>query len=184
MESGILQGIAGKVVLVLSAKVRQNVRNRHLERHLYIMNKTIVISLALLVVLLLIVEFALKGREAETDVQTIFPETNNPEVVLSPATTTNSAEGAPAGSIHNLPVPEAVRVARAKAASQAGVAVGQAVALEVANRQWPNSCLGLAGPEEMCAQVITPGYRIVVSAGGKQFIYRTNMSGSVIRQES
>ena len=48
--------------------------------------------------------------------------------------------------------------------------------------QWngPNSCLGVSSPDAMCAQVITPGYRVVLEANGRQYEYHTNETGSQI----
>ena len=50
--------------------------------------------------------------------------------------------------------------------------------------QWPNSCLGLAKPDEFCAQMITPGWRIEVKDGKKTWTYRTDQRGKNIRLES
>ena len=46
---------------------------------------------------------------------------------------------------------------------------------------WPDACMGIETPGVMCAQVITPGYKIVLEANGKQYEYHTNESGSVVR---
>ncbi len=43
---------------------------------------------------------------------------------------------------------------------------------------WPDSCLGITQKGVMCAQVITPGYRIGLQAGGQTYEYHTNLSGS------
>lgn len=43
--------------------------------------------------------------------------------------------------------------------------------------QWPDSCLGISSPDVMCAQVITPGYRVLLQAGGKQYEYHTDQNG-------
>ena len=37
-------------------------------------------------------------------------------------------------------------------------------------REWPNSCLGVAAPEEMCLAVITPGYRIRYQVDGEAYV--------------
>lgn len=44
---------------------------------------------------------------------------------------------------------------------------------------WPDACLGLARPDEACAQVITPGLRIILSVGGRQYEYHTDLTGHV-----
>ncbi len=46
---------------------------------------------------------------------------------------------------------------------------------------WPDGCLGVQTPGVMCTMVITPGYRVVLEAGGKQVEYHTNASGDVVR---
>lgn len=45
---------------------------------------------------------------------------------------------------------------------------------------WPDSCLGISRKGVMCAQVITPGYRIGLQAGGQAYEYHTNLSGSTM----
>jgi hypothetical protein len=46
--------------------------------------------------------------------------------------------------------------------------------------EWPDSCLGVQDPNTMCAQVITPGYTVVLSANGQQYEYHTNADGSSV----
>jgi len=49
---------------------------------------------------------------------------------------------------------------------------------------WPNACLGLPSPEELCAQVITPGWRVELVAGEKSYVLHTDAEGSQIRYSS
>ncbi len=46
---------------------------------------------------------------------------------------------------------------------------------------WPNACLGIEAPGIMCAMVITPGYRVILEADGKQYEYHTNESGDAVK---
>jgi hypothetical protein len=46
---------------------------------------------------------------------------------------------------------------------------------------WPDGCLGVQSPGVMCTMVITPGYRVILEADGKQYEYHTNASGSAVR---
>ena len=46
--------------------------------------------------------------------------------------------------------------------------------------EWPDSCLGVAQEGVMCAQMVTPGYLIVLEAGGRQYEYHTNQDASMI----
>ncbi len=101
----------------------------------------------------------------------------------TPENSPNSAENAPPGSIHNLPVPEAVKSARATLATSLDIEESEILILEAIETEWSDSCLGLGGPAESCLQVITPGYKILMQAGGKEYGYRTDMTGQAIRAE-
>lgn len=46
---------------------------------------------------------------------------------------------------------------------------------------WPDSCLGVAEEGIECTQVITPGFRILLDAKGRQMEYHTNEDGTQIR---
>jgi hypothetical protein len=94
-----------------------------------------------------------------------------------------SADDAPPGSIHNLPLPPAVAAVRKHISETQGVSDGLVIILTAYERDWIDSCLGLASAEEFCAQVITPGWEVTAQAGGRQFMYRTNFDGSLIRLE-
>ena len=48
-------------------------------------------------------------------------------------------------------------------------------------RLWPDGCLGIAAKDEMCIQVIVPGYEISLEAEDQIYILRTNQTGSLIR---
>jgi hypothetical protein len=64
-----------------------------------------------------------------------------------------------------------------------GIPVAQVQIKEASTAQWPNACLGLATSGEMCAEVIVPGWRIVLSDGNKTWIYRTDNQGNRMRIE-
>jgi len=46
--------------------------------------------------------------------------------------------------------------------------------------EWSDSCLGIVRADTMCAQVITPGYRITLTAAGAEYVYHTNATGANI----
>jgi hypothetical protein len=48
--------------------------------------------------------------------------------------------------------------------------------------EWPDSSLGCPRPGMMYAQVITPGYRIVLEAGGKTYEYHSAGTGGGLCQ--
>jgi hypothetical protein len=86
--------------------------------------------------------------------------------------------------IHDLPVPPAVDAARKYIMQKTGAERSQMVVLEAHEREWPDMCLGLANPDEVCAQAIVPGYDIKINAKGRDYQLRTNGDGSDIREAS
>lgn len=77
------------------------------------------------------------------------------------------------------PSPDGWRVWQPQAVIDALAAAGTGASIvSVARTSWPNACLGLAHPLEVCPQVVTQGYTIVVSRGGKQMEYHTDLTNS------
>src|SRR5512140_1377640 len=48
---------------------------------------------------------------------------------------------------------------------------------------WPDSCLGLPADQEMCAQMITPGFRFTVKQGDKVYEFHTDQGATNIREK-
>lgn len=46
-------------------------------------------------------------------------------------------------------------------------------------RQWPDTCLGLGGPDEGCGDAVTPGFLVTLGDG---FSYRTDLAGAFRRE--
>ena len=44
---------------------------------------------------------------------------------------------------------------------------------------WPDSSLGCPQPDMMYAQVITPGYRVVLALDDQEYVYHTNTRRAV-----
>lgn len=42
---------------------------------------------------------------------------------------------------------------------------------------WPDACLGVEIPGRVCAEVVTPGYIVVLKVAGRSYEYHTDMSG-------
>jgi hypothetical protein len=78
---------------------------------------------------------------------------------------------------------QAVKAAKAVLAKKFGIKASQISLVEVKAATWPDSCLGLAEDGEMCAQMLTKGYRIVLLARGAQYVVRTNKNGTAARIE-
>lgn len=48
---------------------------------------------------------------------------------------------------------------------------------------WGDSCLGLAESGKLCTQVIVPGWKVVVSDGQRELVYRTDEKGKQVKLE-
>ena len=77
--------------------------------------------------------------------------------------------------------PPAVWAAIEDLALRLEISPDQVQVISFQGEEWPDSCLGLAASDEMCLQVITPGYRVLLSVDGQRYEYHTNQSGSVLR---
>ncbi len=74
---------------------------------------------------------------------------------------------------------EAVRV---NLASELGVDPLVIALVDVTPVDWPDSCLGLPGPDEACAQMITAGFLVRVRDGDAIYEFHTNRNASEIRR--
>lgn len=80
-------------------------------------------------------------------------------------------------------LPAAAVAARQQLAAELGIDA-EAVTVESFDAtEWPNACLGLSAAGEMCAEVITPGYLVILNAEGETHRARTNRDGAVVRFE-
>lgn len=75
------------------------------------------------------------------------------------------------------------RAAREAVANAAGVAADAVTVLSSEAAEWPDSCLGLADADTLCAQMLTPGWRVVLEAGGRRWTARTDADGRVVKVE-
>lgn len=78
---------------------------------------------------------------------------------------------------HSPEAQTAIDAALREAASRLGVALTQLQVETVEQREWGDSSLGCPQPGFFYAQVITPGYLIVVAGGGKRLEYHTDTRG-------
>jgi hypothetical protein len=66
-------------------------------------------------------------------------------------------------------------------AADLGLDEDEVQVLIVEPREWPDASLGCPEPGHAYADVITPGYLMVVQAGGEEFEFHTDERGSVVR---
>lgn len=82
------------------------------------------------------------------------------------------------------PYPPAVAAAIAWLSETDGIDPGSVSVIGYEPVDWPDGCLGLGGPDEICAAVITPGWKIALQSGDVPVIVRTDELGAVVRPES
>ena len=90
----------------------------------------------------------------------------------------------PTNSNANRLPQEVIRAVRQDLARRTGIAPGKLRISQFSRQDWPDGCLGIAEPDQMCTQALVPGWRVVVSDGRKTWVYRTNINGSIVRLEN
>jgi hypothetical protein len=87
--------------------------------------------------------------------------------------------GSPDASAGEGVAPEVIQAAVDDAASRAGVVASEVTVVSSQSVTWPNPALGCPRRGVMYADVITPGYRVVVEAGGTRYDYRADQQGHI-----
>ncbi len=72
---------------------------------------------------------------------------------------------------------EIVEQARRDLAARLGRAVAEIRVVEARAVTWPDSSLGCPEPGRMYLQVLTPGYRVILEAGGQRYAYHAGRQG-------
>jgi hypothetical protein len=78
--------------------------------------------------------------------------------------------------------PQAALSARDFLANELSLSSDAIKIVSVEAMEWSDSCLGLGGADEMCAQMITPGYKVIVEAQGQSYELHTDANGESIRR--
>jgi hypothetical protein len=55
---------------------------------------------------------------------------------------------------------------------------------QYSRQTWSNGCLGISKPDEICTQALVEGWRVVVSGNKRNWVYRSNRNGRILRLES
>lgn len=74
----------------------------------------------------------------------------------------------------------AMELARQDLAERLGLPINEIAIVSTEAVEWPDASLGCPKPGMMYAQVITPGYRIILEAGGKRYEYHSDRGKRVI----
>ncbi|MFZ6030100.1 MAG: hypothetical protein ACOYYS_20485 [Chloroflexota bacterium] len=101
-----------------------------------------------------------------------------PFVIFACTSNSTIVPGTDAGTAQ-LP-PQAVLETAARLSQSLNVSIESVEIVEFERVDWPNACLGVTREGQACADVITPGFRIVLNANDQQYEFRSNEDGSVI----
>lgn len=75
----------------------------------------------------------------------------------------------------------AQRAATAALSESLGLPADKITLVSTEAVDWPDGCLGVVDEGLDCAQVITPGFRVILEANGRQVEYRINEDGTYLR---
>jgi hypothetical protein len=78
-------------------------------------------------------------------------------------------------------LPSPVEAAQNYLANHLGIPADQIVLEDTQETEWPDSCLGLASPKELCADVIVPGYILIFSTPLGSYEIHIDQTGSSMR---
>lgn len=94
---------------------------------------------------------------------------SNPVVALTP-------------KLPELPQSVATKV-RQEISKQFNVPLSDLQVVSFTRETWSDSCLGLGGANESCLTVLVEGWRVEVSSGSRNWVYRTDNAANTIRLE-
>ncbi len=87
----------------------------------------------------------------------------------------------PDGGIGTSPQDPAVAEAQRVLAEQLGVNADEIEHVMTEQVEWADACLELGEADEMCAQVITSGWRVTFNVNGEEYEVRTDETGGNVR---
>lgn len=131
--------------------------------------------------LLVLFAAACGPASGETTSARPVPALSSPSAAATKAPTSSAAVPVPTdgGDASGL-----VDRARDEVAARAGVRPEAVQVVRVEAVDWPDTSLGCPQPGMLYAQVVTPGYLIVVEASGKRYEFHTDRQRLVLCRES
>ncbi len=84
-------------------------------------------------------------------------------------------------SLAIAPLRTAMPVIEQTVSQATGAPLAEIACREITRVDWASSCLGLAGPGETCAAMVTPGWQLLLSAGDQRQLVHTDFDGTHFR---
>lgn len=129
------------------------------------------------------------STQAET-IKTPSEVTNSPQTTITatPSPVKNSPEAkiteSPTTKTDNKTDNKLSTTIKSAVLSDASKRISKSIAslriIEAEKQSWGDSCLGLAAADKICAQVIVPGWKVVVTDGQNKLVYRTDDKGKQV----
>jgi len=116
-----------------------------------------------------------EGRETIAVTDTPTPAPPREEPTMTPAPIPEPTGTAPPGEAE-----AAIRLARQDLAQSLDLATEAVRLISVEVVEWPDASLGCPQPGIMYAQVVTPGFRVVLEVGGQTYEYHTDAGRFVV----
>ena len=110
-----------------------------------------------------------------------FPNAIDEALMLDQPASEPVAPGAASPAAGSIPIPQEIAPVIAAIAKDLDVPATSLHVITVEPRDWPDSSLGCPRPDMLYAQVITPGYVILVEVSGERFEYHTDERGNIVR---
>jgi hypothetical protein len=104
---------------------------------------------------------------------------SGPTKTSAPVPSTQTSVPTPYES--QIPIPAGAAAAQKLLAERLNISIDQINIRQIEQKQWPDACLGLQQPDEMCAVVITDGFQVMMEAQGSTYEAHTDMDGKQVR---
>ena len=77
--------------------------------------------------------------------------------------------------------PDVAEAAKEKVSEASGVPVEEIEIVRANQVEWTDTCLELGGADEFCGQALTPGWRVILRAGGEEYEVHTDLGADTVR---
>ena len=120
--------------------------------------------------------------QVANDLQSLFDSVTQSFTFFAPAVNESQGPVTRPGNMPRLPDDErAFAGARAALARRLGIDELSIQRVEVTPQEWNDTCLGVTSGAEMCAQVITPGWVVMLDVNGQRYEAHTDQEGAQVR---
>ncbi|WP_416673995.1 hypothetical protein [Egbenema bharatensis] len=104
-----------------------------------------------------------------------------PETIASPGTVPPENGSLAPEAAEDSPPAELIEDLKSVVSSKTGIPSHEVLFVSAEAVDWPDACLGVSTEDEVCAQVITPGYRIALTTLTQEYVFHTDRSGREFR---